>query len=61
MSFVLYDFPYPAFVPETLYQDLNRAFEKNEDYSYKEAKNDFENLEFIYYRLVELERMRTNG
>ena len=61
LSFVLYDFPYPAFVPETLYQDLNQAFEKNGDYSYKEAKNDFENLEFIYYRLVELERMRTNG
>ena len=60
MAFVLYDFPIKAFIPKNVYQDLNQAFEKNEDYSYKEAKSEFEDLEFMYFRLVELERMRKN-
>lgn len=61
LAFILYDFPFKAFVPEKLYQDLHTAFERNEDYAYRDAKNDFNDLEFIYYRLVELERMRKNG
>ena len=61
LAFILYDFPFEAFVPEELYQDLHTAFEKNEDYAYRDAKSDFEELEFIYYRLVELERMRKYG
>lgn len=61
LAFILYDFPFEAFVPEGLYQELNTAFEKNKVYSYKDAKNEFEELEFVYYRLVELERMRKNG
>lgn len=61
LAFVLYDFPIKTFVPKKVYEDLNLAFEKNEDYSYKEAKSEFKDLEFMYYRLVELERMRKNG
>lgn len=61
LAFILYDFPFKAFVPEKLYQDLHTAFDKNETYTYRNAKNDFDDLEFIYYRLVELERMRQNG
>ena len=61
LAFVLFDFPFKAFIPEKVYQDLKQAFEKNEDYSYKEAKSEFKDIEFMYYRLVELERMRQNG
>lgn len=61
LAFILYDFPFEAFVPVELYHSLNESFEKKHDYSYKEAKSDFKELEFSHYRLVELERMRMNG
>lgn len=61
LAFVFYDFPFKAFVPKELYQSLHKAFEKKEEYTYQDAKKDFEELAFIHYRLVELERMRKNG
>lgn len=61
LAFILNDFPFEFFVPENLYNELHKAFETKEDYSFKQALADIPELEFMYYRLVELERMRKNG
>ncbi len=58
IAFVFDSFPYTTFVPEELYRQLNQQFAKKENYTYKEAIADFESIEFMYFRLVELERMR---
>lgn len=60
MAFVLKDFPISPFVPTSIYEKVVVGFEQHEDYSYREAKEDLIELEFMHYRLVELERIRLN-
>ena len=58
IAFVFEEFPYEKFIPKELYGKLKLKFEHQKDYTYKEAVEDFEQLEFIHFRLTELERMR---
>lgn len=58
IAFIVDQFPAGKFVPEKIYNDLYKQFENKEQYSFKNALSDFEELEFYHYRLVELERMR---
>ncbi len=60
MAFVFNNFPYQSFVPTPIYQYLNKRFEEEENYHYRQAMQEKETLEFMHYRLVELERMRQN-
>lgn len=60
IAFVLEVFPTEKFIPEEIYVYLHEQFNKNIDYSYKEALLSNQELEFYHYRLVELERMRMN-
>lgn len=58
IAYVLRDFPTQKFVPAPLYQGLKQKLQQHKDYSYQKASNDFRNLEFYHFRLVELEGMR---
>lgn len=60
MAFILDKFPVQHFMPEQTYEHLNQQFESQKEYSFREAITVDEALEFYQYRLVELERMRTN-
>ena len=60
MAFVFNDFPYQNFIPKDTYQHLNQRFEEEKTYHYRQAMQEKEGLEFMHYRLVELERMRKN-
>ena len=59
MAFVFSNFPYQKYVPESIYQRLNQQFDTNKELTYKEAKTNLEDLEFIHFRLTELERLRS--
>ncbi len=61
MAFVFDHFPFETFVPQEIMRQLNKQFDKNPEYSYKEAVSDFDSIEFMHFRLVELERMRRNN
>ena len=58
MAFVFESFPYKTFIPSNIYGKLHQGFDKIDTFTYQEAKSDIEQLEFMHYRLVELERMR---
>lgn len=60
MAFILDEFPVQHLMPKQTYEYLNRQFENQEDYSFKQAVTADEALEFYQYRLVDLERMRSN-
>lgn len=61
MAFILPNFSIAHFIPKDVYAKLNNAFDRNEKYTYKDAREELLELEFMHYRLVELERMRMNG
>lgn len=61
IAFVFENFPFKAFIPKELNEKLKVKFEHQENYTYKEATSDFEQLEFMHFRLTELERMRKSG
>lgn len=61
MAFVLEKFPFTKFIPEEIHEQLNHKFEKHDNYTFKKALEDFDQLEFMWFRLTELERMRMNG
>lgn len=48
------------FIPETIYRTLIDMFEADPRLIYKEAQDHFEFLDFFWFRLVEIERMRVN-
>lgn len=58
IAFVFESFPYKAFIPSNIYEKLHQGFDQGENFTYQEAMNGIEQLEFMHYRLVELERMR---
>jgi len=58
MAFVFREFPYEEFVPKSLYKSLNQGFKTVENYNYQQAFEENEEMEFMHFRLVELERMR---
>lgn len=58
IAFILESFPIKEFVPNHFYQFLHKRFTENKSYSFRDAKLEKEELEFLHYRLVELERMR---
>lgn len=58
IAFVFDEFPYDEFLSPTLKQALNEKFKQDESYSFKKAVSDFPSIEFMEYRLIELERMR---
>lgn len=60
MAFILEIFPVQNFMSEQIYEYLNQQFEKQEDYSFKQAVTSNKAIEFYQFRLVELERMRSN-
>lgn len=60
VAFVFTNFPYAKFIPETIYKQLNQGFSEDENYDYRQAMAENEALEFMHFRLVELERMRMN-
>lgn len=58
IAFVIEDFPIKKFVPNKIHKYLHIYFSQNKRYSFKEVKTEKKELDFFYYRLVELERMR---
>lgn len=60
MAFVLRSFPYQEFIPKKIYKSLQQRFKSEPDYSYRQAKEEIPELEFMYFRLAELERIRMN-
>ena len=60
MAFVLCDFPNAKYVPQPIYEQLHKGFETIDNYTYRDAMGAVDGLEFMYYRLVEIERIRMN-
>lgn len=60
IAFVFDDFPYQKFIPQPIYEKLKKQFEKVDNLTYKEVVSANEDIEFMHYRLAELERMRKN-
>lgn len=58
MAFTFEHFPYQKFIPSDIYQSLNHYFDEIENFNYQKAIKEINQLEFMHYRLVELERMR---
>ena len=58
MAFTFEKFPYQRFVPSRIYKSLRHGFDEVENFSYQYAANEINQLEFMHYRLVELERLR---
>lgn len=58
MAFVFPNFPYAQFIPENIYEQLHQQFKNKQDYNYRQAMTENDALEFMHFRLVELERMR---
>lgn len=58
IAFVFDAFPYETFISPKVREALNEKFDQDSDYSFKKAVSDFPSIEFMDYRLVELERMR---
>lgn len=51
--------PPSSFIPENYYHDLNALFSENSTLTFKEAMESLGECEFFWYRLVEIERMRS--
>lgn len=58
IAFVFKEFPYEAFIPEEIHIVLNNEFDCDPSITYKEVHSRYEDIEFIHFRLTELERMR---
>ncbi|HLR92399.1 MAG TPA: helix-turn-helix domain-containing protein [Atopostipes sp.] len=58
IAFTFNHFSYRKFIPKNIYEQLQTYFETKSDFTYKEAMDSIDGLEFMHYRLVELERMR---
>lgn len=58
MAFIFPNFPYRQFIPKKFYKQLHQQFKHKKDYNYRQAMAENEALEFMHFRLVELERMR---
>lgn len=61
IAFIQPNFSFKSFIPEKTYDLLNKEFEKNNLLTYQEIKKSLPAVEFIHFRLVELERLRTYG
>lgn len=48
------------FIPKESYHNLNRLFLENSRLTYKETMEKLDGVEFFWYRLVEIERMRND-
>lgn len=59
MAFVFESFPYKTFIPSNIYEKLHQGFAEAESFTYQEAMAEIDQLEFMHYRLVDLERMRS--
>lgn len=57
MAFVLPDFSYRSFIPDSVYARLDEIY-RTGDFSYSKVKEQLDPLVFMHYRLFELERMR---
>lgn len=60
IAFIHETFPIQKFVPASIYTYLNHRFDEEETYHFRQALEEKEALEFMHFRLVELERMRKN-
>lgn len=58
IALVQKSFDFKPFIPDDIYSTLHQFFEKNPELSYQQAKRENENLQFMWYRLVEIERIR---
>lgn len=58
IAFVFTDFSYQKFVPDKIYEHLNQRFSEETSYNFKQAVSENSAIEFMHYRLVELERIR---
>jgi len=59
IAFIQKDFDFRDYIPDTIYRQLHRLFEER-NLVYKEANQMLDGLEFMQFRLVELERLRSN-
>lgn len=57
ISFIVQSFPYINYIPQEIYQELKMLF-GNHVPTFREAKTQVRNTEFMHYRLVDLERLR---
>lgn len=60
MAFIQPNFSYQPFIQNGKHKTLHTLFDEYPEISYREAKERIADLEFLSYRLVQLERMRQN-
>lgn len=58
MAFIHEAFPIQKMIPSSIYTYLNQRFDEEENYHFRQALEEKETIEFMHFRLVELERMR---
>lgn len=54
-------FDFMPYIPKDIHRALHNSFDQYPAYSFKEAKQDHEDLLFLWYRLVEIERIRNEN
>lgn len=55
------NFSYQQYIPKKYYDELTTLLKGYPNLSYKEAREQIDGVEFLHYRLVQLEGLRENG
>lgn len=61
VTLVKQTFNFKPFIPDEIYQQLHQAFKKDPYFNFQKAKQENKNLQFLWYRLVEIERIRNES
>lgn len=61
IAFIYPRFSYEKYVPKEIYVQLKDLFNEQPEIPYREMKEKISDLPFLYYRLVQLERMREDA
>lgn len=61
IAFIQPNFSFKPFISEKTYDLLHEEFKKNTSLTYQEIKRSIPEVEFMHFRLVELERLRDYG
>lgn len=60
LAFVLEEFSIREFIPDEIYRYLHKSFKEKEGLTYKQVVTNNPEIEFMHFRLVDLERRRHN-
>lgn len=61
IALVKQSFNFRPFIPEKIYIQLHQSFETNPYFSFQKAKQENSDMQFMWYRLVEIERIRNES